>query len=407
MSAPHGGPLDSVRVVDLTQMLAGPYCTMLLADLGADVVKVEPLGGELTRLQGPFLPDDALRAFGGYFQSVNRNKRSLTVDLKTARGRDALLALIDNADVVVENFRTGVMERLGLAYESLQERNPRLVYAAIRGFGDPRTGASPYVDWPAFDVVAQAMGGLMSVTGVEEGQPLKVGPGVGDIFPATLAAVGVLGAVVKARQSGRGQFVDVAMYDGVLSLCERIVFQYDYTAEVPKPVGNRHPLLCPFGVFRAADGWVTIAAPRDHQWKLLSSLMDRPELGTDERYATNARRVAADAAVRSIISEWTQARTIAQISEVLGGLIPFGPVNTAADIAADPHVATRDMILELDHPGARQPGRVAGSPIKFTGTPRKRSTRAPLAGEHSVEVLSEAGFSEEQIKLLRDEGIVA
>lgn len=403
----QGGPLDSIRVVDLTQMLSGPYCTMLLADLGADVVKVEPLGGELTRLQGPFLAEDELRAYGGYFQSVNRNKRSITMDLKSDVGRETLLGLIDSADVVVENFRAGVMERLGLSYESLQARNPRLVYAAIRGFGDPRTGDSPYSGWPAFDVVAQAMGGIMGITGMDETHPLKVGPGVGDIFPATLAAVGILGALVKAKESGLGQFVDVAMYDGVLSLCERIVFQHDYTGDVPKPVGNGHPLLCPFGVFPAADGWITIAAPRDHQWKHLCELMDMPELAEDPRYSTNSQRVIHEETVRSIVSGWSSVQTIAEISARLGGAIPFGPVNTAADIVADPHVAVREMVVELEHPGVERPVRVAGSPIKFTGTPRKAMTRAPLAGEHTEEILAESGLSEARIAALRDGGAVA
>lgn len=405
MNASHGGPLDSVRVIDLTQMLAGPYCTMLLADLGADVVKVEPLGGELTRLQGPFLDDDTAHAFGGYFQSVNRNKRSVTIDLKTEAGRGALLALVDGADVVVENFRAGVMERLAISYETLRDRNPRLVYAAIRGFGDPRTGESPYASWPAFDVVAQAMGGVMGITGAAGGPPTKVGPGVGDIFPATLAAVGVLGAVVKARESGEGQFVDVAMYDAVISLCERIVFQHDYTGEVPGPVGNRHPLLAPFGMFRTADGWVTIATPRDHQWKLLCELMDRGDLF--EAYPTNLERASAQDAVCGGVEEWTRERDTATVAGVLGGLIPFGPVNTAADIAADPHVLLRGMLLELEHPGSERPVRVAGSPIKFDRTPRKCATRAPLAGEHTDEILNEAGLSSEQIQALRQDGAVA
>ena len=243
------GPLKGIRVLDLTQALAGPYCTMLLADLGAYVVKVESSRGEMTRFSGPFTDDDTERAFGGYYASLNRNKRSLVLDLKSPGGKEAVLRLAGKSDVLVENFAAGVMERLGLAYETLVKRNPRLVYAAIRGFGDPRTGASPYTDWPAYDIVAQAMGGLVGVTGTPEAGGLRCGPSVGDIMPGTLAAVGILSAVLHARETGEGQFLDVAMYDAVLSLCEHYVYLYSYGGENPGPIGNAHPFLCPFDIF--------------------------------------------------------------------------------------------------------------------------------------------------------------
>src|SRR5215471_2217611 len=222
------GPLEGLRVVDLSLMLAGPYASMLLADLGADVVKVEPPRGDSTRATGPFRPGDGPEALGGYFQSVNRGKRSVVLDLKNPADRGRFVALVRVADVLVENYSAGVMDRLGLGYERLAAENPRLVYGAIRGFGDPRSGASPYQDWPAFDVVAQAMGGFLSITGTAEGTPVKAGPGIGDLFPAVLLALGVTSAVYQARHTGRGQFVDVAMYDAVLSLCERMVYQYSY-----------------------------------------------------------------------------------------------------------------------------------------------------------------------------------
>jgi len=221
-----GGALEGLRVIDLTQMLAGPFCTMMLADQGAEVIKVEPLEGDGTREIGPFHPEDRLRAFSGYFQSVNRNKLSIALDLKRSAGREIFLKLIETGQVVVENFRAGVMERLGLVYETLRERNRRIVYASIRGFGDPYTGKSPYLDWPAFDVVAQAVGGIMAITGPDAQTPTKVGPGVGDIVPAIMAAYGIMAAVWHAERSGAGQYVDVGMVDGVLSMCERILHQY-------------------------------------------------------------------------------------------------------------------------------------------------------------------------------------
>jgi len=401
------GPLAGLRVVDLTQMLAGPYATMVLADLGADVVKVEPIGGDGVRIQGPFLPDDELRSYGGYFQSVNRNKRSIAVDLKQEAGREILLRLVDDAAVIVENYRVGVMDRLGLSYESLHERNPRLVYAAVRGFGDPRTGASPYAESPAYDVVAQAMGGLMGITGSDATHPTKAGPGIGDIFPAVLAAVGILAAVRHADQSGEGQFVDVAMYDSVLALCERIVYQHSYTGANPSPQGNGHPLLCPFDVFPSADGWITIAAPRDHLWRLLCAVMGRPELGVDERYATNAARVTHCEDVRAAVAAWTSTRTNQEVVGVLGGRVPCGPVHTAEDIFADPHIAAREMLVQLEHPGSTTPVTVAGSPIKMTGTPGVRHQRAPLLSEHADDILNGLGYSADQIAQLRHTAALA
>ena len=403
----RGGALTGVRVIDLTQMLSGPYATMLLADLGAEVVKVEPLTGDGTRLQGPHLPEkDGPSSYGGYFHSVNRNKRSLALDLKSEEGRQVLLRLVRSADVLVENFRVGVMDRLGLSYEVLREENPKLVYAAIRGFGDPRTGESPYADWPAFDVVAQAMGGFMGITGPAPGQPMKAGPGVGDLFPAALSVVGLLAALVHARDTGEGQFVDVAMYDGVMSLCERAVYLHSYTGAVSEPQGNSHPLLCPFDVFPTADGHVAIAAPRDHHWTLLVGVMEHPDLAADARYATNRERVRNGAEVRRLVGEWTSAHTTAEVVALLAGKVPMGPVNNAADLAADPHVAARQMLIEVEHPGAGRTVKLAGTPIKMTAAPGPDHRRAPLLSEHADEVLDEVGLSREEIAHLRDAGVV-
>jgi crotonobetainyl-CoA:carnitine CoA-transferase CaiB-like acyl-CoA transferase len=382
------GPLSGLRVVDLTQVLSGPFCTMLLADLGADVVKVEPPSGDVARLWGPHVPGpDGASTYGGYFASVNRNKRSICLDLKDADGRQNLLDLLDGADVLVENFRVGVMDRFGLSYEELHGRFPKLVYASIRGFGDPRTGLSPYADWPAFDIIAQAMGGVMGVTGADADHPVKVGPGIGDIFPAVLAAVGLLAALRHAEATGEGQFVDVAMYDSVLALSERIVYQHSITGASPVPQGNTHPLLCPYGVVRTATGFVTVAAPSDRHWQLLAEIIGRPELGTDPRFATNNARLAASAEVYATIEEWSRALSSGEVVDALAGRIPCGPVNSAADIAADPHVAARDMIVEVDHPAGATIG-IAGTPIKLSGTPTPQFVRAPLLGEHTEELLA-------------------
>ncbi len=400
------GPLAGLRVIDLTQMVAGPYCTLLLGMLGADVIKVEPLSGDNARPNGPFRDDDDRRAYGGYFQSLNRNKRSLALDLSRPEGREVLRRLARDAEVLVENYRVGVMDRLGLSWESLHALNPRLVYACIRGFGDPRTGESPYAAWPAYDIVSQAMGGLIGITGSDPAHPTKAGPGVGDLFPGTLAAVGLLAALSHARATGEGQMVDVAMVDGVLSLCERIVHQHAYGGAVPAPQGASHPLLCPFDMFPAADGWVAIAAPRDAQWRELCALMGCPERGRDPRYASNEQRLAHAGEVRRMVSGWTASRTRAQVMDTLGGRVPVGPVNSVADIFADPHTAARGMLVQVEHPGCATPATVAGNPIKLTGTRPPAPRRAPLLGEHGDAALRQLGYSEAEIRTLRRSGVL-
>jgi crotonobetainyl-CoA:carnitine CoA-transferase CaiB-like acyl-CoA transferase len=394
-----GGPLVGLRVVDLTQVLSGPYCTMLFADLGADVVKIEPPAGDVSRAWGPHVvttgdpPPDG--GYGGYFASVNRNKRSVCLDLKDHGGRDSLLGLLAEADVLVENFRVGVMERLELSYEDLHVRFPKLVYGSLRGFGDPRTGSSPYAEWPAFDIIAQAMGGTMGVTGQDAQHPVKVGPGVGDIFPAVLSAVGILAAVREADRTGCGQLVDVAMYDGVLALSERIVYQESITGVSPEPQGNTHPLLCPYGMVRTADGFVTIAAPSDHHWQLLAGIIGRPDVA-DGPLATNEARVERAAEVYRLVEEWTTQLSTDEVVRRLGGRVPCGPVNTAADIARDPHVAARDMVVEVEHPHGRSL-RIVGTPIKLSETPPGHFRRAPLLGEHTAAVLAD-GFAQRPLE---------
>ena len=401
------GPLKGVTVLDMTQMLSGPYCSMMLGDMGAEIIKVEPIGGDLTRHQGPHFEDDEQHHYGGYFNSVNRNKASIALDLKKEAGRDILLRLVSEVDVLLENFRVGVMDRLGLGYETLREINPKLVYACIRGFGDPRTGESPYAHWPAYDVVAQAMGGLMGITGPDADSPTKVGPGVGDIFPASQAAFGVVSALYQVQQSGEGQFVDVGMYDSVLSLCERIAYQYSYTGDIPRPQGSTHPLLCPFDNFRASNGWVTIAAPRDNLWRELCHVIGRVEWISDPRFVDNQTRVRHATEIRSALSDWCSVRTKQQIMDELGGRVPAGPINTAEDIFNDPHIRARNMLLKLEHPGSQQYGRFAASPIRFGSMPPATPRRAPLLGEHTASILHSFGYDTAGLARLAAEGVIA
>lgn len=400
------GALQGLRVIDLTTILAGPFCTLMLADHGAEVIKIEPAGGDPARFFPPFRADDRERHFGGYFQSINRNKKSLVLDLKQEAGKALLRRLVEDADVLVENFRAGVMERLELGYESLIGINPRLVYACIRGFGDPRSGKSPYNDWPAYDVVSQAMGGVMAINGPGPAQPTKVGPGVGDTVPAMMMAFGILAAVRHAERTGTGQFLDISMVDSILALCERILHQHSYAGAVPGPEGNAHPLFCPFGMFPAQDGWVTIGCPTDKFWESLCQAMGVAELGTDPRYATNLARIGRQSEVLSMVEGWTRVRTKAELAGEIGGKVPFGPVQDVADIVADAHFAIRRMIVSLEHPGSAEPVRVAGTPIKMEKTPGGVRRRAPLLGEHTREVLAGLGIAGERLEELFAAGVV-
>jgi len=393
MKAARTGPLSDIRIIDLTQALAGPYCTMLLADLGADVIKIEPPAGDMSRTMGPPPPDRQGCDYGGYFASINRNKRSVVLDIKTDSGRDAIFKLVKSADAVVENAKAGVMDRLGLGYERLREHNPALVYAAIRGFGDPRTGRSPYANWPAFDIVAQSMGGLVGVTGPVGSQGVKVGAGVGDIYPGTLAALGVVSAIHAARRTGQGQFLDVAMYDAILALCETIIYPYSRGGVIREPAGNGTPVLCPFDIFSTRDGAVAIAAPGENHWGILCGAMGHPELANDDRCRSNPRRVANAAFVRATVSEWTGAHSTKEVVAALGGKVPVGPVNSAKDIFEDPHPRVREMLVEVEQPGNNPPLVIAGCPIKLTGTPSGIYARPPRLGEHTEEILAEAGIS--------------
>ena len=383
------GILAGIRVLDLTRMLSGPYCTMMLADHGAEVIKIESAGGDTSRGNGPWREDDPGREWAGYFVSLNRSKRSVVLDLKTEEGKAAFRALAATADVVVENFRPGVMERLGLAYESLAEANPSLVYGAIRGFGDPRGGRSPYAYWPAYDVVAQAMGGLMAITGPDADTPTKVGPGVGDIFSGMMMAFGVMAALRHAEATGQGQFVDLAMYDAILSLCERAVYLHDMTGAVPGPEGNGHPFLAPFGLYPAADGAVALGIVDDAFWVALAGAMERPDLAGDDRFATRSARATNRRELDRLVAEWTATFTKGDLSARLGGLVPFGPMNTIADIAEDPHVAARGMLAQVPHPEGAKPWTVAANPLKFSAAPTPLPATPPRIGEHTATYLAE------------------
>ncbi|MCP5180475.1 MAG: CoA transferase [Pseudomonadales bacterium] len=395
------GPLADLTIIDCTMALAGPYGTALLADLGANVIKVEPPGGDGSRSLPPLPPDYANAGpdntagvdYGGYFASINRNKRSIVLDLKQAADRELLLSMSERADAMVENMRVGVMDRLGVGYEAVAARNPRIVYGAIRGFGDPRTGVSPYAEWPAYDIVAQSMGGHAHITGPAGGGGYPGGVSAGDIYPGTLLALGVVAAIHNARTTGTGQFFDVGMMDAMIAFSETVIVNYGYNGTELGARGQHHPSLMPFGIFPAKDGSVAIAAPGPGHWAALCEAMGTPQLIDDPRSRNTHLRKRNQAFVEGVITGWTSARTKQEIMQAIGGKVPCGPVNTASEIFADPHVAARNMITRFQLPGDNPEVAIAGTPLKFATTPGGFRRPPPRLGEHSEEILAEFGLS--------------
>ena len=399
------GPLSGVTIIDCSMNLAGPFGTAMLADLGAQVIKVEPPGGDPAR-SGPPLPPDYANVgaeepagvdYGGYFASINRNKRGLVLDFKNPRDKEILLRLCEKADALVENMRAGVMEKLGLGYEVVQARNPALVYGCIRGFGDPRSGESPYVDYPAYDIVAQSMGGLAHITGPKDGQGFPSGVSVGDIYPGTLMALGLVSAILKARETGKGQFFDIAMYDAMLQFAETVVANYGFDGNQLGPRGQHHPYLMPFGIYPAKDGSIAIAAPGPKHWRLLCEAMDAMDLYDDASAANTFKRSDNREYVDGRIVEWTSQLTRAEIMQRLGGDVPAGPVNTAEDIFNDPHVAARNMITTFQLPGDNPEVSIVNTPFRYSETPAGFYRRPPKLGEHNKEVLQEFGIDLDEI----------
>jgi len=390
MNPERSGPLKDIRVIDLTRALAGPYATMILADMGADVIKVEQPGGDGLRLVGPYTEEDDEHHFGGYYASSNRNKRAIALDLKNSEeDRETLLRLTDTADLVIENNRAGVLEAFGVGYEVMAARNPKLVYGAIRGFGDPRFGEGPSTHWPAYDIVAQSMGGLISHTGPIDGNRVASGPSVGDLYPATMMVVGVLGALHHAQATGQGQFVDCGMMDSITALCESMVWRYGYTGEVQSPRGSQHPSLSPFELFECTDGQIAIAAPTPAHWGILCELMGRPDMIDDDKFRSARRRVVNRPETCDVINGWTGTKTRAEVIDILGGRVPCGPVNTAADLAADPHVQARKMLVAVEHTGSARPVITPNTPLRFSETPSGIWRGAPMVDENRDEILAE------------------
>ncbi len=393
------GPLKGIRVLDLTRILAGPYATMILRDLGAEVIKIEqPEVGDEARDFGPFKNDFSL-----YFMSVNRGKKSVTLNLKTPRGKELFLELVKGSDILVENFRPGTMEKLGLDYESLKEHHPSLLYAACSGFG--QTG--PYAMRGAYDMIIQGMGGIISITGEPDRPPVRVGTSIGDITSALFTAIGILSALRHRDQTGEGQLIDVGMLDCQVAILENAMVRYFSTGDIPRPLGRRHPAITPFEVFESADGYVVIAIGNNELWRKFCEHVGHPELIDDDRFNTNALRTENHESLFPILAEIMCRRTTDAWVEALEAIgVPCGPVNTVDKVANDPQVLARDMIAEIEH-NTTGTVQIPGIPIKLSETPGQIDAPAPNLGEHTSEVLTDLlGLEAEEVNQLKQDGIV-
>ncbi|MFP4430444.1 MAG: CaiB/BaiF CoA transferase family protein [Spirochaetaceae bacterium] len=389
-------PLEGIRVLDLTRVLAGPYCTMVLSDLGAEVVKVEQPGkGDDSRHFGPFKNDESL-----YFVSINREKKSISLNLKTDKGKDLFRKLVPKFDVIVENFRPGVMEKLGLGFEALKKINPRLIYAASSGFGH----SGPDSLKPAYDILVQAMGGIMSITGWPDSPPTRVGASIGDITAALFTAIGVVAALHERNSTGKGQKIDVAMLDCQVAILENALARFQVTRENPKPLGNRHPTITPFQVYSTADDYVVVAIGNDSLWKTFCLTVEREELLNDPRFADNGSRTENLEELNAELYPLFAEKTTQEWLDLLENAgIPHARINGMDQVMHHPQVLSRQMIVDLEDRKLPEV-KLAGNPIKMDSVPDRSSRRkAPAIGENNEEIF---GLSREELKKLADEGVV-
>ncbi|GAB7386864.1 CaiB/BaiF CoA-transferase family protein [Bacillaceae bacterium] len=390
-------PLAGIKVIDLTRILSGPYCTMTLADLGAEVIKIESPAGDDTRQWGP----PFIQGESAYFLSVNRNKKSIALNLKHEKGKEIFLKLVREADVVVENFRPGTLRKLGIGYDVLQQKNPRIILASISGFG--QTG--PYAQKPGYDVLAQGMGGLMSVTGEPGRPPVKAGYSLADVGAGMWAAFGIMVALWERERSGKGQWVDASLLDTMISWQTYLAGNYFATQRDPQPLGGAHPNIVPYQVFEAADGFFILAVGNDNHWHSFVKTM-KLKVFEDARFATNPDRVKNRDLLIPLMQEIFKKKTVKEwVALFEEAKIPCGPINKFSDILHDPHVLEREMVVEMQH---KELGilKMLGIPIKLSRTPGKIQSAPPKLGEHTELVLQELGYGATEIEALEEAGTV-
>jgi formyl-CoA transferase len=394
------GALEGIRVLDLTRVLAGPFSSMMLADMGADVVKIEaPGSGDDSRQFGPFVNGES-----SYFMNLNRNKKGITLNLKSPEGKEIFQEMVKQSDIVLENYRPGTMEKLGLGYEELAKINPRIIYGCVSGFGH----YGPYKDRAGYDIIGQAMGGLMSTTGWPDGEPTRTGTAMADVLAGLSITIGILAALRSRDITGRGQKVDVALVDSVVASLEIINQIYLVTGKNPQRIGNRYESVYPYDSFRASDGSLVIGCGNDKLFGILCKIMNKPELASDERFDKNPKRVQRHAELKPIIEEWTKDKTVDEIVDLLlDAGIPAAPINTIERVVKDPHIAgAREMFVEIDHPKAGKL-KITGSHLKFSDTKVTIRQPSPLLGQHNREVLTQVlNLSEDRIKDLEEKGVI-
>ncbi|WP_109477992.1 CoA transferase [Paraburkholderia sp. C35] len=389
-------PLEGLRVIDFSRVLAGPYCAALLGDLGADVIKIEPPSGDDYRAVGPFNADGE----SGLFAAMNRNKRSIVLDLKTEAGRELARALCVDADVVVENFRPGVAGKLGIGYAELSVANPSLVYASVSGFG--QTG--PESHRPAYDIILQAMCGLMDATGSPDGPPTMIGESVSDVVSGLFASWGVLAALLAREKSGKGTHVDVSMFDATLGLSATLVARYAATGIAPRRVGNRHPSSAPFGAFRAADGFYVVAVLNNKLFAAFAHAIGAPYLIDDARFASDASRCQHESALRETIEAWSSTLSVDEVNCALGAAgVPVAPIRNLQQALESEHAAHRAVLTEVKR-DAKPTTRVPSQPVKFSAYASNCVQSAPALGEHADALLQQLGYDAEDIAVLRERG---
>lgn len=393
-------PLEHIKVLDFSRVLAGPYCTMILTNMGAEIIKVEkPETGDDARSYGPFLKDQS-----AYFISINRGKKSISLNLKSNEALEIIKELVKKVDVVVENFRPGTMEKLGLGYDVLKEINPALIFSSISGFG--QTG--PYSGRPAYDMIVQGMGGIMSITGEKGGSPVRVGTSIGDITAGLFGAIGILAALEDRQITGVGRMVDVAMLDGQIAILENAISRYTATGEIPSPIGGRHPSIAPFEAYKTKDSYVIIACGNDSLWQKFCRLTMRNDLLEAEMFRTNMDRVKNVEKLKTYMDEILGQKTTEEWNDYLNkNGVPCSLINSIDMLFCDPQVNARKMLVEVWQPGAGNL-KIAGNPIKMTGLDNELpDTPAPEVGEHSETILKTyLGYSEEQIKQLKEDKVI-
>lgn len=395
----YQGALHGVRVLDLTRVLAGPFCTMMLADMGAEVIKIEvPKKGDDSRQFGPFVNGES-----SYYMNLNRNKKGITLNLK-GRGKEIFLEMVKKADIVVENYRPGTMEKLGLGYEDLKKVNPRLIYGCVSGFGH----YGPYKDRPGYDIIGQAMSGLMSTTGWPGGEPTRTGTAMADVLAGLSVTIGILAALRYRDVTGIGQKVDVALVDSAVASLEIINQIYLVEGRIPQRIGNRYESTYPYDSFRAKDGSLVIGAANDKLWQKLCELMGDPDLAFRPEFDKNYKRVQNHEEVKKLVEAWTMTKTVDELVDaLLAAGVPAAPINTIDKVVNDPHIAgAREMFIEIDHPKAGRM-KIAGTHIKMSDTKPCVRTPAPLLGQHNDEVYRDLlGLSADEIAALKEQEII-